>query len=233
MNRLIPIITGIVGAAIGSGVTWYFTNKYWVDKSSKELESYKEYFNSRLDELETKSREPKSPAESEVKSCEPKTSEESKNNDPVSYHSIISKHYNTNNLVDLTEEEEELEDLKEKEEERKRENPIKEKPYVIHMDAYTGDDDIHYKDDYQHIMLDYFAGDDVLCANDGNEKVDNFFDVVGWDWKNHFGDEEYGCDENCVYVRNDQRRVDYEIVRDKGYYCEVILGIDPPNVNEE
>jgi hypothetical protein len=237
--KILPVITGVIGAAIGSGVTWFLTNRYWLEKSTKELESYKEYFDKRLSELEAKSDFQVSGDDaSNTDFCEPKSQLLSNidgqkppyKTEPISYSSIISKHYN----VDLTEEEEdELEELREKEEEKIRENPIKEKPYVIHMDAYTGDDEIHYKEDYQHITLDYFAGDDVLCANDGNERVDNFFDVVGWDWKNHFGDEKYGCDENCVYVRNDQRRADYEIVRDKGYYCMIILGVDPPNPNEE
>lgn len=238
--KILPVITGVIGAAIGSGVTWFLTNRYWLEKSEKQLASYKEYFDGRLAVIEAKSNICQVSEDlAEVKPCEPKSQLLSDSmvslqspckTEPTSYSSIISKHYN----MDMTEEEEdELEEIREREEEKIRENPIKEKPYVIHMDAYTGDDEIHYKEDYQHITLDYFAGDDILCSNDGNQTVDNFFDVVGWDWKNHFGDEKYGCDENCVYVRNDQRRVDYEIVRDKGYYCEVILGIDPPNVSED
>ena len=221
MGRIGYILTGIVGAALGSGVTWFFTNKYWVERNAQELEACKQYVDRRLEELD--SREPK-------KSTEPVNTEPQKPLDPPtkprepkSYHSIIAKHYNVDDVDD-----EEIEKAAELMAEREAENVPKDKPYLIHMDAYNGDDEVHYQESYTHLTLDYYSGDDKVALSDTNELIDNPEKILGWDWRIHFGDERYGCDENCVYVRNDERRVDYEIVRDKGYYCQIILGIDPP-----
>jgi hypothetical protein len=224
MGKIGYIIAGIVGAALGSGVTWFVTNKYWVDKNKKELEAYKTYFDGKIAELE--SREPKNESKPQVKN---EVSRTENSRELKSYHSIISKHYNIDNVRTGDEDEdEELEKAAELMSAREIENKPKDKPYLIHMDAYNGDDEVHYQESYSHITLDYFSGDDVLVWSDTNQPIENVGRTVGWDWKVHFGDEKYGCDENCVYVRNDDREADYEIVRDKGYYCQIILGIDPP-----
>lgn len=223
MGKIGYILAGIGGAALGSVVTWFITNKYWVDKNAKELEAYKTYFDGKLAVLESKNEPTPKP--------EPKT-ETPRTENPrelKSYNSILSKHYNIDSLRTGDEDEdEELERAAELMTAREIENKPKDKPYLIHMDAYNGDDEVHYQESYSHITLDYFSGDDVLVWSDTNQPIENVGRTVGWDWKVHFGDEKYGCDENCVYVRNDDREADYEIVLDKGYYCQIILGIDPP-----
>ena len=149
-------------------------------------------------------------------------------NDRPAYKSILREQYDLENLT-VEDEDEAVREAAEYMRKVYDENPIQYKPHLITLDAFCGDDGIHYKSDYQHISLDYYAGDDVLASMDTNEPVNNIGEIVGYDWKLHFGDEEYGNDEDCVYIRNDERRCDYEIIRDKGYYCQIILGIDPPD----
>ena len=216
------IISGFVGALLGAGISWFITNCYWGSKNKDEIEAYKTYFNNKIKKLEDQlnigQTEPKL---IDIPNQDAKVIEESK---PISYHSIIKDHYNIE-TDDISDDEDFIK-------EREIENKPKEKPYLIHMDAFTGDDDIHYQSEYSHISLDYFAGDNKVTLMDTNELLDNPDKVLGYDWRLHFGDEKFGYDENTVYVRNDVRRVDYEIVRDKGYYCQIILGIDPPDEEE-
>lgn len=61
-------------------------------------------------------------------------------------------------------------------------------------------------DGYAKISLTYFA-DDILADEDG-EEVDNVEEIVG-DALSHFGEYE----DDSVYVRNDAKRCDYEILK--------------------
>ncbi len=64
-------------------------------------------------------------------------------------------------------------------------------------------------DKYAQISLTYYA-DGVLADEDG-EEIDNIEEIVG-DALSHFGEYE----EDSVYVRNDAKRCDYEILKDSG-----------------
>ena len=95
----------------------------------------------------------------------------------------------------------------------KKEEPeiIKEAPYVISPDEYG---EIY---DYDQIELTYYA--DGVLTDDTDEVIDDVDDTVGLDSLNHFGDYE----EDAVHVRNDERKCDYEILRDlRNYYGEIV-----------
>lgn len=81
-------------------------------------------------------------------------------------------------------------------------------PYVITPEEYGE------HDGYDVISLDYYA-DDVL-VDDMGEVVEKDFveEMLGTDFKNRFG--EY--DANAVFVRDDVRMVDYEVLRDPNPY---------------
>ena len=85
-------------------------------------------------------------------------------------------------------------------EEKEEENV--EKPYVISPEEF---DEI---DEYEAISLTLYA-DGVLADDQGNI-IDDVEGTVGKDSLNHFGEYE----EDSVFVRNDARRCDYEILAD-------------------
>lgn len=220
MNQVSSIISGIVGALIGASVSWFITSKHWKNKTDAELGAFKEYYENKINSLTP----PIDSKADHIKEVKPEV---------VSYHSIIKDNYNLEAMTKGTDEDEDIDDAEELIAERSVENTPKDRPYLIHMDAFNGDDEVHYQESYSHISLDYFSGDDKVTLMDTNELVENPDKILGYGWKLHFGDEEYGCDENVVYIRNDQMQADYEVVRDKGYYCQIILGIDPPDSNDE
>lgn len=84
-------------------------------------------------------------------------------------------------------------------------------PYVIMPDQFS-----EYAD-YDTISLTYYA-DGVLASDDTDEIIENVDEVVGEDSLNHFGEFE----DDSVYVRNDERKCDYEILRDNRTYTEVV-----------
>lgn len=82
-----------------------------------------------------------------------------------------------------------------------------EAPYVISPDEF---DEL---DGYTPISLTYFA--DGVLADEHGVIVDDVEEIVG-DALNHFGEYE----EDSVFVRNDAKRCDYEILKDEHTYEE-------------
>lgn len=70
--------------------------------------------------------------------------------------------------------------------------------------------------EYETISLRYYERDGVL-TDDMGLIVDDVDDIVGADFATHFG--EYEADS--VFVRNDDRQCDYEILLDAGKYSDL------------
>lgn len=71
-------------------------------------------------------------------------------------------------------------------------------------------------DDYEQISLSYF--DDQILADDNLDIVDDIEETVGIDALTHFGEYE----DDSVFVRNDERKCDYEILLDHRNYEDVV-----------
>ena len=83
-------------------------------------------------------------------------------------------------------------------------------PYVITPD------DFGEFDDYERISLIYYA--DGVLADDCDELVDDVDEIVGEESLTHFGEYE----DDSVFVRNDAKKCDYEILLDQRKYSDVI-----------
>lgn len=83
------------------------------------------------------------------------------------------------------------------------------KPYVIPPEQF-GDNEEH-----EQISLTYYA--DGVLADENDEVIEDVEDAVGIDSLNHFGEYE----DDSVFVRNDARKCDYEILLDQRIYSEV------------
>jgi hypothetical protein len=80
-----------------------------------------------------------------------------------------------------------------------------ERPYVIKPEEFGENDD------YNQVSLTYYIGNGVV-TDENDEPLENVEDTIGSDYVQHFGEYE----EDSVYVRNDRRRTDYEILLDTG-----------------
>jgi hypothetical protein len=95
------------------------------------------------------------------------------------------------------------------ENEEKEENDMRDKPYVISPEDYNDGD-------YNTESLTYYADDVLTDGYDMLLSEDEIEDMVGLDSLNHFGEYE----DDSVFVRNDEREIDYEILRDERTYAE-------------
>ena len=86
---------------------------------------------------------------------------------------------------------------------------VADRPYVIQPS------DFGEFDDYEKISLTYTA--DGVLLDDMNEIVDDIEETVGEDSLEHFGEYE----DDSVYVRNDVKKCDYEILLDQRCYKEI------------
>ena len=96
----------------------------------------------------------------------------------------------------------------------------KKAPYTIYPEEFGA------IDDYETVSLLYFA--DGVLTDDRGEKVDDIADKVGADFYTHFGEYE----EDSVFVRNEARKCDYEILMDSRNYEEV-LALRPRRRHDE
>lgn len=101
-----------------------------------------------------------------------------------------------------------IKDLRYTNEERKKAGP---KPYVISPDEFGMSDE-----DYTCISLSYY--EDQVLADDADHIVEDVENVVGFESLTHFGEYE----DDCVYVRNDRRKCDYEILLRQEKYTDVL-----------
>ena len=79
---------------------------------------------------------------------------------------------------------------------------------------------------YHTMSLVYYL-DDILADYQDDEIIDNVEQTVGSAWKKAFDKGE-----DIVYVRNDRRMCDYEILRSEKSYKDDVLPTKPPTLEE-
>jgi len=89
------------------------------------------------------------------------------------------------------------------------ENQVRE-PYMITSEEFGE------KDGYSLISFTYYA--DGILADDENYIIENMRENVGFEWINYLGEYE----DDAIYVRNDEKECDYEILFDRRDYTDVV-----------
>lgn len=202
-NKVIYFAMFAAGTAIGSFATWQFTKAKYEQIAKEEIESVKEVYARKAEEL-TRVSDHNAVTESQI--AEPDILQGTKN----AYFEKIKKEGYVNysalyDAPDLIESNQSLEELIVDE-------PIETSdiPYVIPPE------DFGERDEYAKISLTYYA-DDIL-ADEDDRYIDNVNDIVGRESLEHFGEYE----DDSVFVRNDKLKCDYEILLDQRKYSDVI-----------
>ena len=81
-------------------------------------------------------------------------------------------------------------------------------PYVITPDEFSDSE-------YETVSLTYYA--DGILTDDNDVIIEDIESCVGSESLDHFGEYE----EDSVFVRNDEKEIDYEILRDLRKYRDV------------
>lgn len=204
MKNFFTFVTGLV---IGSVVTYVAVKDKFEKIAQEEIDSVKEVFGRRVEKEADKKVE--KIAEKEVEKIRKEYNK----------YDNLAKNYTSysENKPEENDEEDEVEEVCENNEDGVEIFEVErasnsDRPYVI--DPW----DFGEEDGYDTITLNYYA-DGVLTDDDNNviedEEID---DIVGKDFAEHFGEYE----KDCVCVRNDRLKTDYEICRDLIEYSTLL-----------
>ena len=195
------------GAAIGSAVTWKVLKTKYDQLIQEEVESVKEAFSNMTDTRGDGDEEPET---------------EDGEEDTEQPHQI-----NWDELEDLDEDDTDEDELKKYEDltsiysnEKGGVKKMVKEPYVI--SPY----DFGENDDFSQISLAYYS-DNVLAYED-HEIITNVDALIGAGSLNTFG----GYEDDSVFVRNEELRIDFEILKDPRPYEEA-TGRSPDQVVAE
>jgi hypothetical protein len=197
MNKKINFMMFILGAAVGSVVTWKYVEKKYEQIAQDEINSVKEVFSKRMaDKIKLLSEftEDTEDTKEDTEEVRIKADNAKEKPDIIEYAARLRKqgYINYSDMVDEKPEE------------------VKDEPYVIAPEEFGE------LDDYEIISLTYYA--DQILADDNDVIVDDVENVVGFDSLNSFGEYE----EDSVFVRNDRLKCYYEILLDQRKYSDVI-----------
>ena len=205
MKNFFTFVTGLV---IGSVITYVVVKDKFEKIAQEEIDSVKEVFGRRVEKEADKKVE--KIAEKEVEKIRKEYNE---------YDNLTKNYTNySKNETKENNEEDEDEEVCENDEDGVELFEVErasdsDRPYVIDPWDFGGEDG------YDTVTLIYYA-DDVLTDSDNNviedEDIDDF---VGADFAEHFGEYE----KDCVCVRNDRLKIDYEICRDIIKYSTLLL----------
>lgn len=214
MNKSIFGVIGFVlGAAAGSLVTWKLIEKKYMDMADDEIRSVKEMYRSKivnsevLDETNEDMFVAQKGPEFTVSMA---LTDEGKQ--------LIDK---LNNLTTTYVSDDEKPDYTAYSQAKEKHNVFDDamptEPEVKHDEPYIIDPtEFGEFSEYEQIELTYYK-DGVICEND-TDMIDPY-DIFGdLDVGDHFGEYE----NDRVFVRDDKRQVDYEILRDERTFMEVL-----------
>ena len=187
-----------VGAAIGSFSAWFYAKKRYEKIANDEIRSMREYFRRREKELLEDDE-----TEGEPDSSEGGNDSSEEENDKGIYSNIIKKsgyvRYGKSSNQDDSEEGD------------KKDN-IDDEPYVIRPDLFDT------LDDYESMTLTYYA--DGVLADMFDVPIDDPDTLVGTDFVDCFNADE--VDGDVVYVRNERKKTDFEIIEDLRNYSDMM-----------
>lgn len=102
------------------------------------------------------------------------------------------------------------EEKKSNQDEKEDEDEINDKPYIIDVDEFG------IFDDYDSISLTYYSDGYVTDDGDNLMSNDEVEEAIGWMNLTHMGEEV----QDALYIRNDIRKVDYEVLQVLDNYKE-------------
>ena len=82
------------------------------------------------------------------------------------------------------------------------------RPYIITPDEFGDRED----EGYDTVSLVYYS--DGILTDDVDQLVEDVDDTVGLESLNHIGEYE----DDSVFVRDERKKVDYEILKDNGVF---------------
>ena len=204
-NKVFGTILFTAGAIIGSLVTWKVVKTKYEDLAQEEIDSVKEEYTRLMVSMRKKLDDSVTYKDDNNEDDRPEKDTDNIDDSIMTNYDEIVKGYRSSDDEENTQNEKEGE---EKEEDNDGVSYM-EAPYVI------SPDDFGSVPGYNVEPLDYFA--DGILADGWGVELD-IAETIGEDAINHFGD----YDDDVVYVRNEQTKLEYEVTRDPRTYAEAV-----------
>lgn len=207
------ILMFISGAAFGAAITVKVVKTKYEKLANEEVKIVREYYASKRSETDT------TKVEVEDVEVTTKYTEEIKELDRIkkldgeekidAYLDLIEKNGYTPKDTDKIEDD--------KNTEKKEIVTVKHKSNtVLITPEELGEEVEEYERCFDITTLIYYA-DGVMAYHEDEHLVDDIEDLVGTEFKDHFGDYE----DDAVFVRNFRNETDYEIIRDDDKYYDI------------
>lgn len=192
------------GVVVGNLVTSELIGAKYRKLADDEINSYKEYYDSKYSKKdaveEVIKEEPEEPEEPEEANEEvtKKDADRREYENVLKNSGYVSKgsEDNTNGKEPVTVEDE--------------------NNFIIITPEEFGEIDEKTGEVFDMVTLVYYA-DNVMLYYEDQHQVDDIEHLVGKDFRDHFGDYE----EDAVYVRNIRNQTDYEIIKEEDKYYDI------------
>ena len=204
-NKVFGTILFTAGAIIGSLVTWKVVKTKYEDLAQEEIDSVKEEYTRLMVSMKKKLNDSVTYKDDDNEDDRSEKDTDNIDDSIMTNYNEIVKSYRSSDDEENTQNEKEGE---EKEEDNDGASYM-EAPYVI------SPDDFGSVPGYNVEPLDYFA--DGILADGWGVELD-IAETIGEDVINYLGD----YDDDVVYVRNEQTKLEYEITRDPRTYAEAV-----------
>lgn len=187
-TTLSKVIIFVIGAGVGSFVTWKVVETKYKRIAQEEIDSVIEKFSPRKEKEEETEKEVAVEREIPKKEEKPEFAAYASTLNNLGYTNYASTDSET------------------------KEEPKGKEPYVIPPEEFG------YKEDegYETETLYYYK--DKILADEHDNRIEDVEGAVGCDSLTHFGEYE----DDSVFVRNEQRKIDYEILLCERRYSDVI-----------
>lgn len=190
-QKLLYFAMFAAGSVIGSAVAWRYAKKKYETIAEEEIQSVKEAFLKKQNELNNRLSEVNNLLKEKIKE------------------EVISKEHDD---IDSTPDIDEPEEHEDYEAVLKKNKYYRDdRPYII-----TQEDFKEGVDGYNTVTLYCYA--DGVIADEDDEIIDHVDETIGNESVNYFENE---CFDDCIYVRNDTLKCDYEILRSEKEYSDV------------
>lgn len=197
-NKTTTFLAFVLGASAGSFITWRHVKDIYERIAQEEIDSVKKVFLKREAETNPK-KDDESSLYPKIAACYENGESKTREKDIAEYTARLEKEgyrqYYSNDS------------------EEKKAKTEKNTPYVISPEEFGE------FDEYEKISLTYYSNH--ILADENDEVIEDVEETVGVESLTHFGEYE----DDSVFVRNDVRRCDYEILLDQRSYSEVVSKI--------
>ena len=191
-NKTMCLLAFSLGAAVGAVVSWRLLKKKYEQIAQEEIDSVKEVFSQRHAKLVEEAEEAKTTM----------TEDTEEDAEEIEYRNIVNDH-GYNNYSDIS----------------KKAPTTKRKEYVMGPYVIT-EDEFGEIDEYETNTLTYYA--DGILADDMDDVVEDVEGTIGHESLLNLGPQDDRLHlVDTVYVRNDDRKCDYEILFDVRRYADV------------